>query len=172
MQVHPLPAGPNQSNRRNQDVVGDATPTNVRFGRREEILKRGEEHNRPASSAGSTTIWARRQIKPEVNGDGTVAPKKDRYAPSHPAQAGCPNSRIIAEVDGRIDGSWKTLHRDDSTMTREELRSPNLWLSRVALRSSPETYALDAAFVLINGTKTPVTSTALGPRLARPRARY
>ena len=58
----------------------------------------------------------------------------------------------MAEVDGRIDGWWKTLHPDDSTMTRKELRSPSPWLSRVAPRNSRENYALDTAFVLIDGT--------------------
>ncbi len=58
----------------------------------------------------------------------------------------------MAEVLGRIDGWWKILHPDDSTMTREELRSPNPWLSKVAPRSFRENYALDTAFVLIDGT--------------------
>jgi hypothetical protein len=59
----------------------------------------------------------------------------------------------MAEVNGRIDGWWKILHLDDSTMTREELRSPNPWLSRAAPRSFRDNYALDAAFVLIDGAK-------------------
>jgi hypothetical protein len=45
--------------------------------------------------------------------------------------------------------------QNDSTMTREELRSPNPWLSRAALRSSRKIYGLDTAFVLIDGTKKP-----------------
>jgi hypothetical protein len=59
----------------------------------------------------------------------------------------------MAEVNGRIDGWWKILHLDDSTMTREELRSPNPWLSRAAPRSFRDNYALDTAFVLIDGAK-------------------
>ena len=61
----------------------------------------------------------------------------------------------MAEVNGRVDGWWRNLHPDDSMITREELRSPNPWLSRVATCSSRVIYALDTAFVLIGGTKTP-----------------
>ena len=60
-----------------------------------------------------------------------------------------PNSMAESMVGGT--GSTQS----DSTMTREELRSPNPWLSRAALRSSRKIYGLDTAFVLIDGTKKP-----------------
>ena len=60
----------------------------------------------------------------------------------------------MAELNGRIDGWWKILHPDDSKMTREELRSPKPWFSRVATRSSREIYGPDTASIHTNGTET------------------
>lgn len=57
-----------------------------------------------------------------------------------------------------VGGRFST--QNDSTMTREELRSPNPRLSRAAHRSSWEIYCLDTAFVLIDGTKKRVRSNS------------
>jgi len=58
-----------------------------------------------------------------------------------------PNLMAVSMVGGRVST------QNDSTMTREELRSPNPWLPRAALRSSQEIYRLDTAFVLVDGTE-------------------
>jgi hypothetical protein len=60
----------------------------------------------------------------------------------------------MAEVNGRIDGCWKTLHQDDSKVPCGEFRFPNPWLYRVAQGNFPGKFALDIAFVLIDGTKS------------------
>jgi hypothetical protein len=70
----------------------------------------------------------------------------------------------MAEGNGRIDGWWKIFHPDDSTMTREELRSPNPWLCRVAQGNSPETWALDIAFAFINAIETPTHADVLAAK--------
>ena len=82
----------------------------------------------------------------------------------------------MAEGNGRTDGWWKILHPDDSMMTREELRSPNPGLPRVAHRNSRGNYALEISFLLIDGTKKPgrsilpATDLPSGPKKPRPGA--
>ena len=67
-------------------------------------------------------------------------------------------------ADSMVGGTGSI--QSDSTITREELRSPNPWLSRAVLRSYREIYSLETAFVLMDGANSSASScrsAAAGP---------